>query len=714
MQAIIAEKASQAQALAAPFRHVKKGTHIEIAPCDTFRDGALLAWCSGHLFEIVPPHEMDPKLKRWHLETLPMIPETFKYKVIPSKISRFKAVKDIIKNPGVTEIIAAGDPAREGELIVQLVVRMSGINKPMRRLWVSSLTPRAVEQAFLNLRPIEETMPLYHEAMARSYADWLIGMNASRAYTLLIQSKTKGAGRDVYAVGRVQTPTLALIVKREREILDFVSKPFYEVTATFNIDGAVYEGKYTKDKETRFNQKEDAEVIREECVGKEADVVKVKTENKHIPPPTLHSLSTLQALANKRFNFSPKKTLEVTQSLYDRSYVTYPRTDSNHVNPEEAEAFPGILKKLAALSPYEKFASETTRSIMADKRYVDAKKVSDHYAIIPTEKVPSLHSLSSDEQKIYDMIARSLIAAHYGPAVFAHSSIQTDIGPHMFMTNGKRLLQPGWRPVLFEAEKDDVLLPDVKEGQHGIAEDVKVTEGKTVPPKRYTEGELITAMKNVGYAMEDKEIGSVLKSVSGLGEESTRSNIIERLKQLDYMNIEQHRVAPTAKAFILIDAVEHTLLASPELTGRWEQRLKEIGKGEAQANVFIEQSKRLAEKIVRDAVQHSAGWTFDAPSKSTPPSNQPLGPCPKCGSPVVEKIKFYGCSAYQSSKCDFTLGKKMLGKSISAANVKKLLDKGKTNLIKGFKGKRPFDAYLIWKDKNDGTVQFEFKSSKTK
>lgn len=712
MQAIIAEKASQAQALAAPFRHVKKGTHIEIAPCPLFPNGALLAWCSGHLFEIVPPHEMDPKLKRWHLETLPMIPETFKYKVIPSKTSRFKAVKDIIRNPAVTEIIAAGDPAREGELIVQLVVRMSGINKPMRRLWVSSLTPRAVEQAFASLRPIEETMPLYHEAMARSYADWLIGMNASRAYTLLIQSKTQGAGRDVYAVGRVQTPTLALVVKREREILDFVSKPFYEVVASFNMDGAMYEGKWTKEKETRFYEKEQAEAIRDECMGREAEAAKVKTENKAVPPPSFHSLSTLQALANKRFNFSPKKTLEVTQSLYERSYVTYPRTDSNHVNPEEAAVFPAILEKLSGLEPYRKWAAETTRTILSDKRYVDAKKVSDHYAIIPTEKVPSLHSLSSDEQKIYDMIARSLIAAHYRPALFAHSTIETYIGLHAFITTGKRLLEPGWRPVLFEKEKDDVLLPDVKEGQKGIAEEVKVVEGKTVPPKRYTEGELITAMKNVGYTVDDKELGKVLKSVSGLGEESTRSNIIERLKQLDYMKVEEHRVVPTAKAFILIDAVEDTLLASPELTGRWEQRLKQIGKGEAPANVFIEQSKRLAQKIVQDAIEHSAGWAFDAPAKTAVRSNQQLGSCPKCGSPVIDKSKFYGCSAYQSSKCDFTLGKKMLGKSLSAANVKKLLNTGKTNLIKGFKGKRPFDAYLVWQEKGEGTVQFEFKTPK--
>ncbi len=711
MQAIIAEKASQAQALAAPFRHVKKTSHIEIAPCEMFRDGAFLTWCSGHLFEIVPPHEMDPKLKKWQLETLPMIPETFKYKLIPSKASRFKAVKEVLKNPAVTEIIAAGDPAREGELIVQLVVRMSGVNKPMKRLWVSSLTPKAVEQAFSNLLHIEQTMPLYHEAMARSYADWLIGMNASRAYTLLIQSKTKGAGRDVYSVGRVQTPTLALVVKREKDILEFVSKPFFEVMAIFQVNEMVYEGIYTKEKnETRFDQRKDAEAIRDVCLGEKAIVEKVETEKKSVPPPALHSLSTLQALANKRFKFSPKKTLEITQALYEKSFVTYPRTDSSHVSSEEAAAFPDILKKLASLPPYEKLAAETTRSVLLDKRYVDEKKVSDHYAIIPTEKVPSFHALSSDEQKIYDIIARSLIAAHYDPAVFAHSSIQTNVKDHKFLTSGKLLLKPGWRPVLFETEKEDVLLPDVKKGQQGVAEDVKVTEGKTSPPKRYTEGELITAMKNAGNSIEDKELGQILKSVSGLGEESTRSNIIERLKQLDYMKIEQHRVVPTVKAFTLMEAVEKTLLASPELTGRWEQRLKEIGQGAAPANVFIEQTKRLAGKIVQDAVQHSADWNFAAPVKSAAPAaNQPLGTCPKCGSSVIDKKKFYGCAAYQTAKCDFTLAKKMLGKTISAANVKKLLAKGTTNVIKGFKGKKPFDACIVWKNREEGSVQFDFK-----
>lgn len=713
MQAIVAEKALQAQALAAPFKHAKKGSHIEIAPCGMFPQGALMTWCSGHLFEIAEPHVMNPALKKWRLDTLPMIPESFKYQVIPSKASRFKAVKSVLTDPRVREIIAAGDPAREGELIVRLAVRMSGVNKPMKRLWVNSLTPKAVEHAFHNLLSIESTKPLYFEAMARSYADWLIGMNASRVYTLLIQSK--GAERSVFSVGRVQTPTLALIVNREREIQEFVSKSFFEVVGSFHMDGKIYEGKYTMESGTRFDEKEDAEAIQQATNGKEASVEKVKNEQKHVQPPSFHSLSTLQALANKRFKYSPKKTLEITQSLYEKSYVTYPRTDSNHITKGEAEAFPEILQRLGTLAPYGELTANTSRSILSDKRYVNEKLVSDHYAIIPTEKMPNLDRLSSDEKKIYDIIARSLIAAHYGPAIFSHTSIETHVSDHKFMTKGKQLLSPGWRTVIFNQDKEEEddenkLLPNVLEKERGIAQPVKVTEGKTTPPKRYTEGELITAMKNVGQSVEDKEMGKVLKAVSGLGEESTRSNIIERLKQLEYIEIVQHRVAPCQKAFILIDAVKDTLLASPELTGRWEQRLKEIGKGDAPPKNFIDQSKKLADKIVQDAIQQSSSWDLQGYTAKIHEDKQ-LGKCPKCGAGVVDKVRIYGCSAYKTANCNFTLTKKLLGKSISERNVRRLLEKGKTNLIKGFKGKKPFDAYLIWKDKAEGSIQFEFRKA---
>jgi DNA topoisomerase-3 len=717
LQAIVAEKGSQAEALAAPFKHRKKGSYIEIDPCDTFPKGAILTWCAGHLFEIVEPHEMDKKLKEWNLDTLPMIPEDFKYKLIPEKAKRFKAVKDVLTDPRIKEIIAAGDPAREGELIVQLVVRMTGVKKPMKRLWAQSLTPKSVKSAFNHLLPIEKTKPLYYEAMSRSYADWLIGMNASRVYTLLI--KGKGVeDRSVFSCGRVQTPTLAMVVNREREIQNFVSTPFYELVGSFNVEGSQYEGKYTMKDGTRFDSKEKAEAIQKKCQGKPAAIDEINIEKKKVQPPQFHSLSTLQALTNKRFKFSPKKTLEVLQGLYEKSYVSYPRTDSQYVTEGEAEAFPEILQNLKSLDLYSSLIEGTERTISADKRYVNVERVSDHYAVIPTEKIPRLDELSEDEKKIYDIVVRSLIAAHYDAAEFSHTTIHTKVQDHLFVTKGKQLLKEGWRKVMFDdteddEKEDDKLLPHVQQGQSGKVEKIEIKEGKTNPPKRYTEGELITAMKNAGSVLEDKEIGKVLKSVSGLGEESTRSNIIERLKTLGYMDIVKNRVVPTQKAFILIDAVQNTVLASPELTGRWEQRLKEIGQGKASAKNFIDQSKKLANKIVSEAKKQSYEWQFDQYIKKMQEEKY-LGQCPKCGAGVLDKGNFYGCSAYKSVNCDFTLNKKILGKTLSAANMRKLLDKGKTNLIKGFKGKSEFDAYVAWKDKAEGSIHFEFKKGNVK
>lgn len=724
MQAIIAEKSSQAEALAAPYKHKKKGSYIEIDPCMTFPEGALLTWCAGHLFEIVEPHEMDSSLKEWKIETLPMLLQDFRYKVIPDKAKRFKAVKEVLTNPKIKEIIAAGDPAREGELIVQLVVKMSGVKKPMKRLWAQSLTLKSVKHAFDNLLDIKVTQPLYFEAMARSYADYIIGLNSTRIFSLLIQEKVQAKnqgkiqGNSLFSVGRVQTPTLAMVVNREREIQNFVSKPFYELISCFDIEDNQYEGKCTMESGTRFESKEKAKEIQIKCQGKPATISELQIEEKKVQPPQFHSLSSLQALANKRFKMSPKLTLEILQSLYLKSFVSYPRTDSQYVTEGEAEAFPEILNNLKQLEPYSGLIEGIERSISDDKRYVNVERVSDHYAVIPTEKTPSLEELSKDEKKIYDIIVRSLIAAHYEAATFSHTTIQTNVGEHVFITKGKQLLKEGWRKVMFDSEEEDnkeeeALLPNVQKDQSGIAKSISLKEGKTSPKKRYTEGELILAMKNAGSEVQDSEISKVLKSVSGLGEESTRSNIIERLKQLEYIEVVKNHVAPTQKAFILIDAVQDTVLASPELTGRWEQRLKEIGNGEVSAKNFIEQSKKLAEKIVRGAKQQADSWNFTSYIQKME-EDKYVGPCPKCGAGVMDKGSFYGCSAYKSTNCDFTLNKKLLGKTISEANIQKLLEKGKTNLIKGLKGKSEFDAYVVWKDKTEGSIGFEFKKEKSK
>ncbi|TDQ42832.1 type IA DNA topoisomerase [Aureibacillus halotolerans] len=722
MDAIVAEKASQAEALAAPFSHQKQKDVIIIRPCEQFPQGAKIVWCAGHLFEIKSPHELNGQWKRWSLDHLPMLPDQFQYKMVRGRAKRFQSIKTVLRDPSVRTIIAAGDPGREGELIVQLVVRMTGVKKPMKRLWTQSLTPQAVKDAFSNLLDIEATRPLYEEALARSYADWLVGMNTSRAYTLLLRQQQQA--REVYATGRVQTPTLALIVQREKAIQAFTEELFYEVIGTFDVEGNVYEGTLQREGGTRFVSKEEAEKHANEAVNQPSQITSATHETKQLQPPNLHSLSSLQALANKRYKYGAKKTLQLLQKLYERSYISYPRTDSPFVTAAEAATFPEILKKLGQQQTFADLLIHTTRSIATDRRYVNAKKVTDHHAILPTEKMPKMDRLGKDEAAMYDLVVRSFIAAHCAPAKYSHRNITTLCAERTFLSKSKQLLEPGWRKVLFAEETPSSKpLPDVIEGMTGISRKMNVKEGKTEPPKRYTEGDLITAMKNAGQAIEDKQLGRVLKEASGIGEESTRSAIIERLKALEYITLQKHRIVPTEKAHVLINCIGDTVLASPELTARWEKRLKEIGSGKASSEQFIMQSRKFASKLVTDAVQASSGWIvqpLEQKQNASPPrtrqtqlsSKEPLGSCPTCGGNVVDKGKLYGCDQFSTTKCPFTLSKTILGKSITAAAVKKLLTNGKSSLIKGFKGKSSFDAYLVWKDREKGSLGFEFAKPK--
>ncbi|WP_059104854.1 type IA DNA topoisomerase [Shouchella shacheensis] len=721
MEAIVAEKASQAKAIAAPFPHKVQRDQIDIAPCSTFPSGAVIVWCAGHLVALKEPNELDSTYKRWSLNTLPILPDTFRHKLVPGKTKRFQAVKSVLKRKDVTSIIAAGDPGREGELIVQLVVQMCGVRKPMKRLWAQSLTKEAIKEAFARLLPIEKTRPLYEEALARSYADWLVGMNTSRAYTLLLQQKH--GGREVFATGRVQTPTLALIVKREIVIEEFQVETFYQAVATFDIEGRTYEGVYTTEEGTRLS-KEAAEQVAKTVKAKEAEVTLVKEEDRRQLPPFFYTLSSLQAMANKRFKYGAKKTLELLQKLYEKKYITYPRTDSPFVTKAEAAQFPDILAKLASLEAYQAHVPTEPPTLVGNKRYVNPGKVSDHHAILPTKKVPSRQGLRGDEANIYDLVAKSLIAAHLEPAILIHKLVQTVSEGHRFDSKSKQLKSAGWRKVIYgEEKKVEASIPDLSKGMRGTVADVTIKEGSTEPPKRYTEGELITAMKNAGRGEEDSEIADVLKAVSGIGEESTRASIIERLKALRYIELEKHRVAPTAKARVLIGALGDSVLASPELTARWEMRLKEIGQGSASGAVFLQQSKKLAAKLVVDATEASASWKADAsyvPSstttgggKSAPQkAKRPVGICPLCGGEVVHKGKLYGCSSYKENGCSFTLPAMILKKKLTEANAKKLLASGKTNTIRGFKGKSTFNARLVWKDETKKQLAFEFENKR--
>lgn len=716
---IIAEKPDQGAKLAAPFPHKKMRGYIKIAANHIFPQGAYLSWAVGHLCELIPPEEYDIKWKRWSLETLPILPHTFQYKVKKDKWNQFKVIKELLNLSEINEVIMAGDAEREGEAIVRIILKQCQNRKPLKRLWISSLTEKAVLKGFQNLLTEESTRSIYYEAMSRACADWLIGMNASRIYSLLLQKK---GIRDVFSTGRVQTPTLALIVKREKEIEDFKSEPFWEVKAIFQIKDKKYEGKWHQDQESRIMEHRKALAIAQFCEGKPARIEEIERERKEFHPPLLFNLSSLQATVNQRFKFSPKKTLDIAQKLYVKGIISYPRSDSSFVTNEEAAMFSETLNKLKQLSQYNEYFPLPIPSIVNNKRYVNEKKVTDHYAIIPTEQVVNPSSLEKDEQLIYDLIVRRLIAAHYDKSIFDYTTIHTIVDERAkFISKGKQLIQEGWKQVINSEkdknDEDEQVLPVFQINEDGTVKKTKVKEGKTQPPKRYTEGQLITLMKTAGKFIEDSEMQSILRKTEGLGTEATRAGIITVLKDRKYIEVKKNIVYPTKKGILLIESVGSSILASPEMTAKWEQRLHEIGEGKASPNIFLEQAKKLSIKLIEDAKEAEKNWLFSgelldelsmltSKNKKGNSSNKKLGQCKKCEGNVIDKGKFYGCTNYQKTKCDFTISKKILGKTVTQKNMSKLLKENKTDIIKGFqKGESSFDGYLKWNQETN-SIQF--------
>jgi len=722
MKLIIAEKPDQGSTLASIFKNKKQNGFIEIFPNETFPNGAYVTWAIGHLCQLVNPETYEPGWKKWSLDNLPMIPAQFQYEVTKDKVKQFSVIQKLVNNPAVTEIIHAGDAGREGELIIRNILRITGCKKPMKRLWISSLTANSIREGFNKLLDEDHTRNLYYEAYTRACADWVVGMNASRLYSLLLQ---KQGFSDVFSVGRVQTPTLALIVKREIEIENFKSEPFWEVIAHFNIDGKKYSGKWQNDGETRVKTKEMAEKVAAFCREKLAEVSDVQSDRKEFLPPLLYNLSALQAEANKRYKFPPKKTLDVLQKLYQKGNVSYPRSDSRHVTKEEANTFPEILTKLSHINGYEKFFPLPIESIVDNKRYVNEKKVTDHYAIIPTEQIPNVDRLDPDEKKLYDLIVTSLIAAHYPKAIAEYTTVTTLVdGRALFQSKGKVQIEEGWRKVINQKEKEDEpALPQLTKGEQGRTTKVDVKESQTQPPKRYTEGQLITLMKTAGKHIEDKEMERILSKTEGLGTEATRAGIITMLKDRKYIDVRKNLVYATAKARILIEAVGQEILASPEMTAKWEQKLKEISEGSASPKNFMEQTNKMVFHLISQGVGNSANWAFPevirdnfTPSKrmTKGKGGTKLGKCKKCDGSIVDKGSFYGCSNYQKNHCNFTISKKILGKNITQKNIKLLLTEGKTELIEGFTNKdKTFNARLFL-DEQESRVKFLFEEQSSK
>ncbi|MBY0217896.1 DNA topoisomerase 3 [Paenibacillus illinoisensis] len=800
MKLIIAEKKDQAQKLAAPFP--TKGEawgYIEVLPCPTFPKGAYFSWAAGHLVTLKEPEDYDPMYEKWRMEHLPILPESFQLKPAKGKEKMFAHLKKLIQNKSFNEIINACDPGREGEAIFTLIYQLSGCKKTVKRLWTSSLTKEAVFAAFQKLLPESEKKNLFYEAYARSCADWLVGMNTSRAYSILLREKgVKVEKGESFSTGRVQTPVLALIVEREKEIENFVSTPYWEVSANFNFSGMEYTGKWFTGDQDRLTDPAKAEKLAAWCSGKTADIDDVTVENKEALPPYFFSLSALQTLANKRFKLSPKEVLDACQTLYDKGYQSYPRTDSNRITAEEAKELPSILEIISKLGPYTQLFPLPFPSIIENKRYVDSSKVSDHYAIIPTHTVPELNQLNHNERLIYDLVVRSVIAAHYQSAIQEHTTIITYVGDQFsFITRGKRVIREGWRHVLTTDDPDDSgesldLLPNVEKGQVGSTSDSFAKEAWTSAPKRLTEGNLIPLMKSAGNKLGNRELESIMRKTHGLGTEATRASIISRLKDQSYIEIKNNFVYPTLKGRTLIQAIGHSALSSAETTAKWEQTLSEIGQGRFTHTSFIDQAKKLATKLVYDAVnsvhhmdmpetivsksamteqgvaQPLNQWSktsslpFPPPEPSDPrqmegsmrgqepvvneqvmkntkhdefateaitatssssanrtdktlsspetprrpvrsvPADQNLGPCKKCGLPVMDKGVLYDCSAWENTGCDFKISKTIKGVVITKETVIRMLEKGSSGLIRGFvhqakdsnKSNTTFDAIL--------------------
>ncbi|MTH55319.1 DNA topoisomerase III [Bacillus mangrovi] len=704
MIVILAEKPDQGKLLSAPFPSVKKEGHIEIKACGQFPEGAVITWAIGHLVELKNPHEYDYSWKKWSLDKLPIIPERFEYKVSKGKAQQYRIVRKLLNE--ASEIIIGTDAAREGENIARLLIRMAGASrKPIRRLWLSSYTDQAVRKGFASLKDGRVSEPLFYEAQARQIGDWLVGMNASRLYTLLLQQK---GIRENFSVGRVQTPVLKLIYDRQKEIEQFKPEPFVELEGEFTVKNGTYKGKHPK----KYKTEEELQkaVSPDITPGKnryDAAVKEVAVQEKRLKPPMLHSLSTLQANLNRRMKMNPTAVLKIVQKLYEKGFVSYPRTDSQHITEEEFSYLKGNL------AGYQKTFSLdfTPKSLFPSKRFVDSSKVKDHYAIVPTEKLVTpakFASFSPQEKTVYDEIAKSVLKMFMDDHVYDETVITTAIGKVDFLTKGKTVKTAGWKSLensRSEKEEGENPLPAVSQQEHAAAV-LAVKEGMTQPPKPYTPGQLITLMKTAGKHIEDKEMKEALNAAEGLGTEATRAGIIDTLTLREFIEISKNSVFVTPKGCILCEAVEGTLLSKPEMTAKWETFLKEIGSGNKSKDVFIENAGKLCMALM-DQAKADVG-KLEVNGKFEPQVHEgAICKCPVCKEGnILDRRTYYGCSGYMEG-CKQSFSKKILNKSISPAQIKLLCEKGKTRKIKGFKGKKnPFDAYLVL---NGGKIEFSFK-----
>jgi DNA topoisomerase III len=702
---VIAEKPSVGRDLAAvlPGKFAKSdGGYLE-------SDGYVVAWAVGHLVELAQPEEYHERLKKWRMADLPIVPDAFKLKPRDAKSKKqLDVLRKLLKRDDVDLIVNACDAGREGELIFAYLYEAAGAKKPVRRLWLNSMTKRAISEAFEHLRPGEEMEHLEEAARSRSEADWLVGMNATRAASIRLRFAFDGA----VSLGRVQTPTLALVARREVEIRNFEPQPYWLVEALFAASGERrYRGRYLGGK--RLPQAE-AEAIVSDSRGRPGVVTKLEQKEERERPQLLYDLTSLQRNANTRYGFSARRTLRAAQALYEEhKAITYPRTNSRYLS---GDLIPELKPTAELVGAHAEYAAAARYVLSLDElplaRIVDDSKVTDHHAIIPTRGEHDVERMGEDERKVYDLVARRFLAAFHPEAVYERTRIETTVEEHVFRTSGRVLVEPGWKAVYGEEGADgkraddddsggDQELPKLVKGEDVETREVDALRKETQPPRRFTDASLLGAMETAGKDIEDAALREAMKD-SGIGTPATRAAIIERLIDVGYLEREGRAMRATEKGIQVIGLLGEHPLTSPELTGDWERRLGGIERGEDSRGRFMSDIVRFTTDTVAELDK----------LKGVKVERANLGPCPVCGRDVIENRRGYSCWSKEDPGCGFVIWKQKAGKSLPPSVATELMQTGRTEKpVTGFRGRsgRAFSAKLkLVQDPESGKWRVDF------
>jgi DNA topoisomerase-3 len=693
----------------------------------------VVTWAVGHLVQLAEPDEYDERFKKWRMADLPIVPDRFKLVIRDERSKKqMNVIKRLLGREDVEQVVNACDAGREGELIFAYLYEKAGAKKPVKRLWLNSMTTSAIKDAFGALREAGELASLQAAARSRSEADWIVGMNATRAATIRLRAAFDGA----VSLGRVQTPTLAILARREQEIRDFVPEPYWVVDAVFDPQaepaGRVYEGRLHQGAGTagkargpRLKTAEEAAAAVADCeAASEGVISKLEKSERKERPPLLYDLTSLQREANSRFGFSARRTLAAAQRLYEEhTALTYPRTSSRFLPSDMVAEIKPIARLVGSVSREYAAGSEYVLGldVLPLGRVVNDARVTDHHAIIPTraERHP-VNKMSEDDRRVYDLVVRRFLAVFHPEAVIENTRVETTVagtaaegGGHVFRTRGKRILVPGWRGVYGETadaeapergEEDEgreQQLPRLEQGETVAVQQVSSAEKETKPPRRYSEGSLLGAMETAGKLVDDEELREAMKD-SGIGTPATRAAIIERLIQVGYVERDGRALVVTEKGLNVIRLLGEHALTSPGLTGEWEARLAKIESGADSREAFMGDIVKFTSETVGE---------LDTKLKGVRIPRANLGPCPVCGRDIVENRKGYSCWSRDDPGCGFVIWKSKAGKSLPVSVARELIRTGRTDQpVTGFKGRsgKSFRARLALVQTEEGKWRVEF------